>query len=140
MTKYQELQVKVKAMRAEMREAFGEAIRDGATELFNKYPFLTAFGCTCYTPYFNDGDTCTYSVNSDYPLVTFNFPGLPGEDNDSGYFDDSNPNKDVAKAAYDDVRTFLGSFDTEDFQSFFGDHIQFVVTRDGVEVEAYEHD
>lgn len=33
-------------------------------EFFEKNPDIKSFGWTQYTPYFNDGDTCTFSANT----------------------------------------------------------------------------
>jgi len=35
------------------------------SEIFKKYP-IESFGWSQYTPYFNDGDTCAFSSNTDY--------------------------------------------------------------------------
>ena len=33
---------------------------------FEKYPKLNSVTWKCYTPYFNDGDPCTYEIHADY--------------------------------------------------------------------------
>ena len=47
------------------------------TEIFKQAPNLKSFGWRQYTPYFNDGDSCEFGVNVDYPLIN-------GEDEDYG--------------------------------------------------------
>lgn len=39
------------------------------TEIFKQAPNLKSYGWTQCTPYFNDGDTCEFSVNFDYPYL-----------------------------------------------------------------------
>jgi hypothetical protein len=56
---------KKKAMLAEIQKEFPGMFVD----LFKQAPKLKSFGWTQYTPYFNDGDTCEFSVHLDYPLI-----------------------------------------------------------------------
>jgi len=43
----------------------GQSIFEAAAkELFAKYPSLESFSWTQWTPYFNDGDTCYFSVHA----------------------------------------------------------------------------
>ena len=46
------------------------AFTDMAKEFFNANPTVLAFGWTQYTPYWNDGDVCTFRAQTDYPRVT----------------------------------------------------------------------
>lgn len=56
---------KKKAMLSELQAQFPAMF----TELFKQAPKLKSFGWTQYTPYFNDGDTCEFGVNFDYPYI-----------------------------------------------------------------------
>ena len=49
-------------MMAELRLNFHQAL----VELFDAYPIVHAVHFTAYTPYFNDGDECTYSSHHSY--------------------------------------------------------------------------
>lgn len=53
----------VEDLREQMKEGGKDALADGAQELFAKYLQLKQFGWNQYTPYFNDGDACEFSVN-----------------------------------------------------------------------------
>lgn len=44
-----------------------------AKEIFDKYPTVRAFSWNQYTPYFNDGDECVFSVNSNDIRIIDNF-------------------------------------------------------------------
>lgn len=58
-----DLNDRVNAMRAEMRESAKEAIAEGTKVIFAEYGDLVAqFGWTQYTPYFNDGDPCEFGM------------------------------------------------------------------------------
>jgi|SRR5579885_2153123 len=39
------------------------AVKDAFKDLFDKYPEIRSVVWSQYTPYFNDGDTCTFSVH-----------------------------------------------------------------------------
>jgi hypothetical protein len=56
---------KKKALLAELQKDFPAMF----TELFAEAPNLKSFGWTQYTPYFNDGDSCEFGVNFDYPYI-----------------------------------------------------------------------
>jgi hypothetical protein len=69
-TKYQELKAKIAQAKAEMEATAKTAFSDMAKEFFNDNPTVLAFGWTQYTPYWNDGDVCTFRAQTDYPTVT----------------------------------------------------------------------
>jgi len=54
-----------------MEETAKGLFTEMSTELFNENPTLMGFGWTQYTPYFNDGDVCTFRCNSDYPRCSY---------------------------------------------------------------------
>ena len=83
---------------------------------------------TQYAPYFNDGDECVFGVND---IEVF----LTEEDFDEyDYSDRDNP---VVGELYNFSRSELGE---QIFKSVFGNHSKVVVTKDGFEVEEYDHD
>ena len=125
----------------ELQESQKAAFNEGAKELFEKHPKLIAIGLTGYTPYFNDGDPCHYSINTDYPSIQFEGDG----DIRENYYDlEFNQNdKDQCleiEAAGKDVLDFLNIFDDEDYLDMFDDHARIIITKDGIEVEEYNHD
>jgi hypothetical protein len=127
------------------------------SEIFNKCERLDSFGWNQYTPYFNDGDTCIFSANTDYLYI--NGDNLDeamwysetnvtdwGKWNSQtrqyeGRVEVSNPNydPDLAKIT-DEISQFLGNFDNDFFLSKFGDHAEIVVTKSGISVSECEHD
>ena len=74
-TKYQELKAKIAQAKAEMEATAKTAFADMAKEFFNDNPTVLAFGWTQYTPYWNDGDVCTFRAQTDYPTVTMLIDG-----------------------------------------------------------------
>jgi len=127
-----------KALIAEFRKKMSEEgkkfFSEQAKELFEHCPELVKFGWTQYTPYFNDGEACYFSANLGSPKILFK-----GEDEDlyeeRWYSEGEEGYKPLAT-----VVEFLGQFDDDDVEMLFGDHCEVTVTRNGVEVEEYEHD
>ena len=125
--------------------------------MFEETPKLKSFAWTQYTPYFNDGDTCYFSANTDY--LTIN-----GEHEDDatwsqekkviswgtynrdkriyeGRIEQDNPEYDKELSeAVDKVKKFLNLFDDKFYQDQFGDHTMVTVTPNGIDTEDYEHD
>lgn len=55
----------------QMEQLASAAFSAMARELFEKIPLIKSFSWTQYTPYFNDGDTCEFSANTDYPRIVY---------------------------------------------------------------------
>jgi hypothetical protein len=68
--KYKELRKKIADAKKTMEETAKGLFIDMATDLFNDNPDLVSFGWTQYTPYYNDGDVCTFRCHGDYPTVS----------------------------------------------------------------------
>jgi len=152
-----EKQEEIKKLKKEMLEASNKIFTDLTKTIFEDHPKVESFGWNQFTPYFNDGDTCYFSVNTDYIQIN-------GESVDeSDWINETKitnygtwnrekreyegrtevPNLDydseLAKAA-DEIREFLRNFDNDFFLSQFGDHAEITITAEGVSVDEYEHD
>ena len=140
--------------------------KDITKEFFEKNPGITGVVWTQYTPYFNDGDTCEFRVND----ATFtNAPVGELCDVRWGEYDGDvegvwacenigyvlNSDRDYYKETKDmilasggvDVASCvlfnkaIGSSEMESvMQAMFGDHVQVTATRDGFDVNDYDHD
>lgn len=128
------------------------AFKAGAQEIFEKFPDLKSFGFTAYTPYFNDGDTCYYSVYADEPYLN----GDRSYDLDCGY------KYELVNGKYEKIETgtrnpildavepiskLVYSFDKDDIEAMFGDHVRITVSRGKesdstikIETEEISHD
>jgi hypothetical protein len=124
-----------------IQDAAKKLFAEASEDLFDKHPTLESFGWTQYTPYFNDGDTCTFSANNSEPAIN-------GEDDwdytygRDKYYDGKintkyDPNK---KKLYDDVQEMTSNFHDDDLLMMFGDHCKVTVNRSGVTIDDYEHD
>lgn len=149
MTAMQTYQAAKERMRAALDEANAvvkSAFSDAAKALFEQHPEMQSFGWAQYTPYFNDGDPCEFSVHNDRDSISIN-----GEDayeiaSDSGYSSGKRREKPAEElhplyAAQQAAHEFLGQFDESDYETMFGDHCEITVKRDGtIDVEEYSHD
>lgn len=151
----QTMRDKMQQMKKEYEEViqkFGKEIFNSATkELFENNPKLTSFAWVQYTPYFNDGDTCTFRVNRD--CLTINrsdeFLDWWGMDRwkDPEYEYTPDP-KDYECDSVDElisivkgISEFLDLFEDDDLEMLFGDHAEITIFRDGqIGIDSYDHD
>ena len=128
-----------------MQEAAREFFMGQAKTVFERHPKLQGIRVTAYTPYFNDGESCEYSVNDPY----LKYEGLVDEDEKDGeggngyqyisdYYKDKYPAGTLE--AYKEAQALISSITEDDFESLFGNHVQVTITREGVETDEYEHD
>lgn len=66
-----QLTEQISKLQAELMEESRKEFGIQSEALFASLPEITAFQWTQYTPYFNDGYTCTFWVNTDSRSVTF---------------------------------------------------------------------
>ena len=134
--------------------------KEAVGTLFVEFPNLVSFGWTQYTPYFNDGDECTFGSGHSNPFIKFTTSkntdpdelGYEDEFSDYHYYDYSKdfkqktlkPTLTIAQLAEvttgKSVVEFLTNFDDDDMLNMFGDHQKVIVTSNKVESEDYEHD
>lgn len=142
-----------KRFQAKAQELFKQTTK----EFFDKNPAVTAIVWTQYTPFFNDGDTCEFSVNEPYFTNVKDLDDLShwgeyeGEDenewSESHYgFDYERTHKNkifegVDKAMIDKFSSLIQSSDMESvMKAMFDDHVRVIATRDGFDVEEHDHD
>ena len=161
-----------------LRKTVQGQISDAFKEFMDANPSVTHIVWTQYTPYFNDGDPCEFSVHPPEFYTT----ECPYEDEGYQYEDGGlleysvgsvsdcearvkryadKGDADMEKWAQESLdkaialennpafaQTYrhceaMGTFiqNLEDFlEGTFGDHVQVIVTRDGVDIDEYEHD
>lgn len=150
-------QKSIKKLKEEMLEVSNKIFTELTKTIFEEHPKIKSFGWNQYTPYFNDGDTCTFSANVDYMYIN----GTCVDDSDwisekiitnygnwnrekkvyEGRTEVPNLNYDSELVkANDEIREYLFNFDEDFFESQFGDHAKVTVTSEGVSVDEYEHD
>lgn len=101
------------------------------SEVFSKYN-IDAFQFQQYTPYFNDGDTCTFSINDCW---TVKLKG--GDDFIDAYME---KNKELSDGLAL-INKILFSIPDDIMLSMFGDHVEITVNSDlTYTVHDYNHD
>ena len=119
------------------KEAFDEAF----SKFFTDNPKVDGIVWTQYTPYFNDGDTCTFGVHELYLISA----AVATEDEESveDYMHEhaiSSYGSNALKDAYKEFGTIWDQIPQAIFLAVFGDHSKITLNRDGTsEVEEYEH-
>jgi len=158
-TKISEANARINELKKQVQKELQAEFSGALTELFDAYPFVKSVGFTAYTPYFNDGDTCEYSVNHDY--CDFNGYGEYVDNNGKGEGENilqlakeniyvkvggsykQQPNPDfnpLYKEAVDAFREALAVVDDDNWEEMVGDHVKVTITRDGIETDEYDHD
>lgn len=155
--KFRDLKKKIADAKKAASQTAQTLFTEMSADLFDKNPSLVSFSWSQYTPYWNDGDTCTFSANTSYPTVTFTtedgktvksdenagetfYVDEDGEPID-GEIEDHTPFEKQMETLAKRVSKFLGEFEDEDLEIMFGDHQLITVTREGkVETEEYEHE
>lgn len=122
-----------------------ESLKERFKQFFDKHSDkVGALTWTQYTPYFNDGDECVFHMNE----LGY---AMPGQEVHEAYADEQFP----AYWKYTDEYEKTGEtpdwiqelvdleksmYNAEEFlKDVFGDHVQVTVTKDGFEIEDYDH-
>ena len=135
-----------KKFKDEFTEKAKDAMRKAFSAFFATNPTITTIAWTQYTPYFNDGDTCVFGVNE----MTFRLESdalLEEDDDEEGhcsfFWDDKGKRVDPIqkeRAAFTEFSTSVSRLPDEIFLDAFGDHVKVIATKDGFDVQEYDHD
>lgn len=144
-----------KSIQEQMRKKMQEELQSIFKDYFEKLPEVTCVSWRQYTPYFNDGEPCVFSSWAAYAACTnsTDYTSLkygevePGEDQDDetvwshdpDYGDTGNVPVEVI-TEHKLLISALAEIPKEVYLRAFGDHVRVFVTRDGVEVQEYDHD
>jgi hypothetical protein len=149
------------ALKKQFSEKAQAALKSEFRSFFEKHPEVTAVTWTQYTPYFNDGSECEFSVNDPVFCEGDARPDCGDEDGDilyrihketEGYDDYSHrPSKPVpasrGKNAADrklqkdckELSSLIMGLEDQ-MKDMFGDHVKVIATRNGFDIEEYEHE
>ena len=118
-------------------------------DIFKEFPELNVIKWTQYTPYFNDGDECIFSVHApifsncdpeDENLTSYGYDG----DDENVWTEDGYSDKSYLpglKAVYKKFEKIIQSDTMSDvMKDAFGDHSEVTVSRSGIVIGDYEHD
>lgn len=133
---FEKLQNLIKLHEEAMKElrAQGEAcLKEAFSDFFKAHPNVSAIRWAQYTPYFNDGDPCNFSVRE----ASARF--------ESDEFLDSWEMEQKGFAAENETLGKLEGFLQSDafepvMQAIFGDHVEVTVTPTEITIDTYSHD
>lgn len=147
----EQMKEKIEALKSEMIDQARTLFYEEVKVIFANYPELQSFGWTQYTPYFNDGDTCSFSCHGSSD-ISMNQYG-PNPEEDDGFEADEaleyvsvyksqgvDPNAPWSERAAHDITSLISLLGDEVMEDLFGDHSEVIVGREKIVVEAYEHD
>lgn len=117
--------------------------------LFDKSEKIQSVGWTQYTPYFNDGDECTFSANTDDLIINAEAEYKMNSKDD--FFNKEiwgsggtkiNPNYVESEGKIiEEFQSILSEIPEEFYKELFGDHITVIIERSGnIKTVEYEHD
>ena len=114
--KFESFKKQVEDLRMQLQKTGEQFLIEHFKETFAKYPNLKQVQWTQYTPYFNDGEECTFSSNHQWAEIE----GIDGE---------LDYNSKEYKEIKENIREFLSQFDDELLKNLFGDHVEIIVTN-----------
>lgn len=138
MTKMEELKELKADYDQKLQELGKDAVAEQIKSLFDTYPDLVAVRWNQYTPFWNDGDPCEFGLNAVYFKTTTAIEKgeLDEEDEDDFQYISWREESPLHSA----LSMFERSRDEDAYQIAFGDGVRVTATRDGVEVEDYDHE
>lgn len=161
------MQTEMQRIQAEFRSTLTEKFNELVKEFFVVAPNIKAVGWTQYTPYFNDGEECVFSVGDVWICTSDDANEL--SEVSYGYYDGDNEVTVMDASAYLSthawyaeekavfnegltfeqikeqmvaVKTIASIVDnnTDLMKAMFGDHVKVIITTAGVEAEEFDHD
>lgn len=131
---------KKKDLNKAMLEHGKAALKEEFKNFFAAHPECKALRWTQYTPYFNDGEPCTFSRGE----FTANMQDTAEDAGDDGdgfdYLYGDEFKKGGKYEAASKAIAALEDIDADIYKMVFDDHVQVTATKDGFEVEEYSHD
>lgn len=150
---FDQMNAEMQALRETYQKRGQEIFKLAFKEFFDANPEVHVVGWRQYTPYFNDGDTCEFNCYAEYAFVSnakdyenIRWGEYNGDDEnvwveDADYGDTNEeliPKSVSANSAA--LRKLLAKIDEDVFLDMFGDHVQVFATREGFDVQDYDHD
>lgn len=148
---FDELSALKEAYDTKLVEEGEAAVKELFKEFFDKYPRAETITWRQYTPYFNDGDPCYFSVHEMTLEMNEDESGPEEGDEDEEEDDDDYGDGDYdsyslrasddphLKQMGEDFRN-LEAIPDDVMEHVFGDHVKVTATRDGFDINEYSHD
>jgi len=128
----------LRQLKQEMSEKFKLELKTAFKAVFAEYPNVTKLTWTQYTPYFNDGDPCVFSVND---LNVYDETCVEGKD-ENDYQEGVYVGWGEGAERYPLLHNVGNCLSQADdlLLEMFGDHCKVTVTPTGIDVDEYSHD
>jgi hypothetical protein len=156
MAKLSEVSGELNSLKKKFQATLQGMVKEAFTDFFNSNPEVHCIIWAQYSPYFNDGDECTFSVHEfeaylknedgDYEYEHGD-GGIPSAwmvknypDDDSVTVYTNHPRFNEIRHSWEAFKSELSSVDEDVFQAIFGNHVQIVATAEGFDIEEYDHD
>jgi len=159
---FAELTALKKAYDEKLEKQGEDAVKEVFKEFFDKHPSAESITWRQYTPYFNDGDPCYFSVHEfnltlndseeelaeeeepeeEEELVEDEEPEEEFDEYDEGEYDSytlSESSDPKLQKMGEDMQK-LEEIPEDVLEKVFGDHVIITATRDGFDVNEYNHD
>lgn len=142
LSKIQNQANELKAQIENLKKEAANLVKPMLMEFLEENPEVRGLAWVQYTPYFNDGDECVFRMGD----TTFYWYGEDYEELEVGeeayeglYHHESSA---CSADTYKNCREFSSILESleDEMKLLFNDHVTVKVTRDGVEVEEYDHD
>jgi hypothetical protein len=147
----QEMNEQFETLKKEYQEKSKKLFIEAFKQFFEQVPSIKAVTWQQYTPYFNDGEACEFGVGEKYFLTQKGLEDFMDEGGsyaeeyaagEQSYYE-SQYKEGVTPEHFEAMKTFekfLCSIDDEIYLHMFDDHSYVVATKDGFEVNSFEHD
>lgn len=127
---------KLEVLRNNFQNEVAKFFKEEAAAFFEKYPNVNSISVPMYTPYFNDGEACTFGVASYNTEIN----GI-GEDYCKEDIKDICETEQEFDKIYLEAVKFIEQFDDSDWQFLVPEEGLVTINRDGsMSVEYYNHE
>ena len=113
--KIQELEMKRNTLMTELETEFLSLFKP----IFEKYSDIRTISWHQYTPYFNDGDECTFGVYTEYFQIN---------------------DEEVEHEANNEILKIFSQIPEDYYKEIFGDHAEITLTSSEISIKEYYHD
>ena len=132
--KFKKLVDEINKLKEELTQKAQDGLMECLEELFKQHPEVKKIQFTAYTPYWNDGEECTYWCNASSASINDSEDDWDGEDED----EDEYP--EVSQEVIDIFQEALGQLDDDTWKDIVGDHALVTITPEGIDVQECDHE
>mgnify|MGYP003440024300 CR=1 FL=1 len=137
--KIKEAGEKLAAQKTALVEEAETTLAPALQEFIVSHPEIKAIRWRQYSPYFNDGEPCVFSLQGvEYQLANKEYGDEEDGDDTEWEYISWKPSNPI-EAAMKEIEDTL-NLNEDILEAVFGDGVQVIVTKDGIDVEDYDHD